>query len=117
MTIDSQSNWVQVEPLKEVCIDNEDVKNIIDFFRHFEIKMPDDLTEALKAFEEAQVRNAPDGELCLLQNTLRTALCRCIVERNADAFKNEIFNEVVENCKKVIFIDSFENQVKDLVTT
>lgn len=110
-------DWVQIEPLKSLMISSEDVMNIKLFFSSFSIKMPLDLKIAVEKFEELYLSSSYDDQKIIeAQNEIRVALAACIASPDShDIFKDQIFLDTVDTCKKIVFIDKFYKQVEEEV--
>jgi hypothetical protein len=107
---------VEFHPLKEMCIDIDDIKNIRDFFNHFSIPMDDKLEAAMVDLETALKESNKFEELLVKQNNVRVRLCVVLWESQSPLFQDEIFKEVRDNAKHIAFIGNFEDQLKELVT-
>lgn len=113
---DQKQEEVQFTPLKELCIDGDDCKNIKDFYEHFNIGMGESLKSAIEIFEKAIHNQATREHLIDLQNELRLQLCISICSSEHPLFKDPLFSEVSENSKQVAFLSNFNKQLEELVT-
>lgn len=113
---DQKQEEVQFTPLKELCIDSDDCKNIKDFYEHFNINMEEGLRSAIENFDKAIHNQAEREQLIELQNELRLQLCVSICSSEHPLFKDPLFSEVSENSKQVAFLSSFNKQLEELVT-
>lgn len=116
MSKDSNNSGVQFAPLTEMCIDQDDIKNIKDFFTHFGIPVPDKLNSAMTQLENALQEDIHINELIKLQNSVRVQLCTTICETDVPLFKDPLFDEVIHNAKNIAFISNFDDQLETLVS-
>ena len=97
-------------PLQEVSnkvvITGEDCKGAADFWTHFEVPMPTELKTAFERFEkDPSIEN---------QNEVKLQVCKAIGYTDHDAFNDEMFKKIVEECRNVVYDMSFD---KDLAST
>lgn len=98
---------VAVETPK-VVISGEDCKAAADFWKHFEIPMPVELESALNAFEkDPTIRN---------QDEVKFHLCKAMVESNHEAFKDEVFTKILEECSQVTYQMAFERDLESTLS-
>jgi hypothetical protein len=100
--------FLVVEPLKEVTIEPEDCTNVIEFFTHFNLAVPAYLTEAVTSFASDQNTET--------QDVFRVALCRALLEGKEDIFQDEIFKLINQNTVKVVELNEFTVQLKEMLT-
>lgn len=89
-----------------VVISPEDCNAALDFWRHFNIPIPQALQDAFDTF--AKDVTFPNQEKVKLE------ICRAISETDHEAFKDEMFKKIVEECAGVTFDMQFD---KDLEKT
>jgi hypothetical protein len=94
------------EDMKKPVIAFGDCQAAIDFFSHFEIPLPSDLNLALENFRSAETLEN--------QEELKFQLCKAIATIDHEAFKDEMFEKIVAECKNVVYEMQFD---KDLETT
>ena len=83
-----------------VVISAEDCKSAYDFWKHLEIPMPAELDNALKAFEkEPTLKN---------QDEVKFAICDAMVKSDHEAFKDEVFQKILEECGQVAYRMAFD---------
>ena len=97
------------ETTNKVVINQEDIKNIEDFFNHFRIPIPTFLKSELDVF-----RNSPDDYSYDKQCKLKSELAHAIVDSDHELFKDDLFKNVIKNCNKEWFDTQFD---RDLETT
>src|ERR1700677_607330 len=95
-------------PLQEVsakvAITPEDCTGAAEFWKHFSVEM----TPALKlAFE--QFEKEPTYEN---QQRVKVEVCRAIGYTEHEAFRDEMFKEIVEECRNVVYDMSFDDALK-----
>ena len=93
----------------KVVITKDDIKNITDFFTHFQIDIPDRLQGNLENYNQ-------DKFTLDEQEKLKIALCEAITHSQHELFKDELFKSVVEKTKKIAYDAEFERQVEDALT-
>ncbi len=104
MSEDQQS----IEPKKEVVITPEDVNAAFDFWKHFNIPVLPGLQDAVTLFgQDPSFEN---------QEKLKLELCRAISETDHEAFKDDMFSKIVEECAGVTFDMQFDQDFEKTVT-
>jgi hypothetical protein len=99
------------EQQNKVVITHEDVKNVKDFFSHFNIPLAEYLTTTLNEIENAE-------EVTLeLQDKMRINIARAIFESEHEIFKDDLFSEVIPNCEKAWFDAQFSQDFEDAMTS
>ncbi len=97
------------EVSKTVAITPEDCSGAADFWTHFEVPMPPELKEAFAAFsKDPSYAN---------QQIVKHQVCKAIGYTEHEAFTDEMFKEIVEECRNVTyemgFDDALENTLGD----
>ena len=95
---------------QQVLITKEDIKNVKDFFSHFNIDIPSHL--------EAKLDDIANAESISIehQKHLKTAIARTIVESEHEIFKDALFEEVIPNCEKEWYHAQFDQDFKEAMT-
>jgi hypothetical protein len=101
----------QKETLGEVTpklvIAPDDTKSAFDFFKHFNIPMPDALTGALNKFaKDPTIEN---------QNLVKYEICNAIVHVDHEAFRDEMFKKIAEECSSVVFEMKFDKDITEVL--
>lgn len=106
---DNQENNALQEVSKKVVITPEDCAGAAEFWTHFEVPMPEALKLAFDNFSK---------DPCFEnQDKIRLEISRAIAYTQHDAFKDEMFKEVVEECKAVEYDMGFDQLLeKELIT-
>jgi hypothetical protein len=91
------------KPQKEVVITAEDCRAALDFWNHFNIPIPEALQSAIDSFALS-----PSIET---QDKVKLEVCRAISETDHEAFKDEMFSKIVEECSAVTFDMQFDQDV------
>jgi hypothetical protein len=89
-----------------VVISPEDCNAALDFWRHFNIPIPQDLQTAFDEFSK--------DPSFVNQNKVKLQVTKAIAETDHAAFKDEMFTKIVEECAAVSFEMQFD---KDIETT
>ena len=97
-------NNVLKEITKNVAITPDDCGGAADFWTHFEIPMPVELKDAFANF-------AKDPSYAN-QQVVKLEICKAIGHTEHEAFKDEMFNEIVEECKNVSYDMGFDNALE-----
>lgn len=92
-----------------MAITADDCDGAAEFWKHFEIEMPVELQNAFKTFKED-----PSFEN---QNKIKLAVCKAIGGSSHEAFQDEMFKEVVEECKSIAYDLSFEESLESVLAT
>ena len=89
----------------KVVLSSDDVKNVNEYFKHFNIPMPDHLKDGLKKFDgEPTIEN---------QKFLKLQICRVLLESPHESFQDGMFDTVKETASKAKYDLQFEFDVKD----
>lgn len=101
-----EKNDALLEKDTKVVISPEDCSAALDFWRHFDIPISEGLQSALDIFaKDVTFEN---------QQKLKLEICKAISETEHEAFKDEMFQRIVEECAGVSFDMQFD---KDFETT
>lgn len=92
------------EQVKEVVITPDDCNAAMDFWSHFQIPV----TPELKAAMEAFAKN-PSVET---QDNVKLEVCKAIATTEHNAFKDEMFKKIVEECSNVVYDMEFERDLE-----
>lgn len=92
-----------------VVITPEDCNAALDFWRHFNIPIPQALQDAFESF--SQDPSFPNQEKVKLE------VCRAISETDHEAFKDEMFVKIVEECAGVTFDMQFDKDLEKTLST
>lgn len=97
---EDQTTSQDVEKEKKVSISPEDCNAALDFWRHFNIPIPPALQAALDTF-------AADPSY-VNQDKVKLEICRAISTTDHEAFKDDMFSKIVEECEGVTFEMQFD---------
>lgn len=88
-----------------IVITPDDCKAAIEFWKHFKIDMPEELQKAFSDFIATPT----------LENQLKVKfqLTKSIATSDHEAFKDEMFEQVVAECAAVAYEMSFDNQLEE----
>jgi len=92
------------ENIRKVVVTPEDCAGASEFWTHFDINMPAELKAAFEAFAKN-----PSVET---QDEVKLQLCKAIGYTDHEAFKDEMFMEIVEECRSVVYDMSFDKQLE-----
>src|ERR1019366_1668321 len=92
------------EVTNKVAITAEDCVGAAEFWKHFSVDM---LPELKVAFERFQKDPSYDN-----QQDIKLQVCRAIGYTEHDAFKDEMFKEIVEECRNVVYDLSFDKSLE-----
>lgn len=99
-----ESNPLQ-EVSKNIAITPEDCSGAADFWTHFEVPMPTGLKEAFAKF-------AADPSY-VNQQEVKLQVCKAIGYTDHEAFSDEMFKEIVEECKNVTYDMGFDDALEN----
>jgi hypothetical protein len=103
---ESENNALQ-EVSRKVVITPEDCSGAADFWSHFEVPMPAELKTAFERFtKEPNITNQDDVKL---------QVCKAIGYTDHDAFNDEMFKEIVEECRNVVYDMSFDKDLGQIL--
>lgn len=103
----SENNESQ-EKQQSVVITADDCNAALDFWRHFNIPIPSELQSAFDAFA-----NNPSLEN---QDKVKLEVCRAISETDHEAFKDDMFSKIVEECAAVTYDMQFDKDLEKTLT-
>lgn len=104
----SQDNSENPEKVRKVVISADDCRATLEFWTHFDIPIPQGLSEAIDSFsKEPNVRN---------QDKVKLEICKAIATSDHEAFKDEIFSKIVEECANVSFEMQFDQDLEDTLS-
>jgi len=86
----------------------EDVKNIRNFFKHFNVPGSDELETALKGFESSQT---VDNEMLV-----KVAISKAMVSINHPAFTDKMFEGIYKESEEVAYRAHFDKQLVDTLS-
>jgi hypothetical protein len=97
------------EAQKEVVISADDCRAALDFWSHFEIPMTSELQKAMDDFaQNPSLEN---------QDQVKLEVCRAISGTDHPAFKDEMFQKIVEECSNVLYDMQFDRDLEATLTT
>ena len=108
MSEDKAIDGQETEKDNKVVISPEDCNAALDFWRHFEVPITPGLQLAMDLFSKDPT----------FENQLKIKLevCRAISETDHEAFKDEMFQRIVEECSGVTFDMQFDKDFEATVT-
>ena len=96
------------EQNKTVVISPEDCNAALDFWRHFNIPIPTHLQEALDLFaKDPSFDN---------QEKVKLEVCKAISTTPHEAFQDEMFKKITEECESMTFEMQFDKDFEAEVT-
>lgn len=104
----SENDVNSQEKTKQVVISPDDCRAAMDFWTHFNIPVPQNLTDAVSLFA-----NDPSVEN---QDKVKLEVCRAIAATDHEAFKDEMFLKIVEECLGVTFEMQFDKDLEETLT-
>lgn len=96
------------EKENKVVISPEDCNAALDFWRHFNIPIPAGLQAAFDSFSKD-----PSFEN---QDKVKLEICRAISTTDHEAFKDDMFSKIVEECAGVTFEMQFDKDFEHTVS-
>jgi hypothetical protein len=91
------------EVVNKVAINVEDCTGAAEFWKHFSVEMIPELKAAFEKFEKE-----PTYEN---QQEIKLQICKAIGYTDHDAFRDEMFKEIVEECRSVVYDLSFDKSL------
>jgi hypothetical protein len=92
-----------------VVISPEDCNAALDFWRHFNIPIPQNLQDAFDLF-------STDPSF-VNQERIKLEVCKAISQTDHEAFKDEMFQKIVEECAGVTFDMQFDKDLEKTLST
>jgi hypothetical protein len=102
-----QSTEVKATDEKEnkVVVSAEDCSAALDFWKHFNIPLPTSLEKAVEAFSK--------DPSFLNQEAVKLELCKAISTTDHEAFRDEMFSKIVEECGGVAYDMTFDRELDE----
>ena len=108
MANEENNNALQ-EVSRKVVITPEDCAGAADFWTHFEVPMPPELKAAFENFaKDPTIEN---------QDEIKLQVTRAIGNTNHEAFNDEMFKEIVAECRNVEYDMSFDKSLEKTLTS
>ena len=92
----------------KVVISARDCQSALDFWRHFNIPVPDELLKAVQSFTDDP--SFPN------QERVKYEVCKAISTSDHPAFKDEYFVKIVEECAAVAYSMTFDQDLEKSLT-
>jgi len=98
---------LQEKTLKEVVLNQDDIRNLRDFFAHFKVEVIPELDAVLKRWEEKKEKVTPQD-----QGDLRVQLCANMLRSGHKMFADELFKPILANSEKIVFDATFKSELE-----
>jgi hypothetical protein len=102
MSDEINSNTGQVE--SKVTVTPEECRAALDFWTHFKIPAPQSLVDAIERFSQNPTLEN--------QDIMKLEICKSIAETDHEAFKDQMFQQIVQECAGVSFEMQFDKDVE-----
>ena len=79
------------KPLDSIVVQDEDFANVENFYKHFNIDMPESLSASIKTFKDS-----PGNYTIELQQKFKEELCRAICSSDHELLPDDLFKVVVD---------------------
>ena len=96
---------------KQVVLGNEDIKNIEEFFGHFNIVIPEQLKARIDIFKKSG-----GGYTVEQQTELKIELARAVINSDHELLKDEVFGRIMDNCDKEWFDAQFTRDIEEALS-
>ena len=100
---ETENNALQ-EVSNKVAITAEDCSGAADFWTHFEVPMPAELKSAFEAFTK--------DPSYVNQCAVKLQVCKAIGYTDHEAFTDEMFKEITEECRNVTYDMGFDQSLE-----
>jgi len=108
MSEDKAIDGQETEKENKVVISPEDCNAALDFWKHFQIPVPQSLQLAMDTFSKD-----PTFEN---QDKVKLEVCKAIAETDHEAFKDKMFQRIVEESSGITFDMQFDKDFEATVT-
>lgn len=98
--------------LKEIMLNVDDIRNLREFFQHFQVTIHPDLEDALTVWENKKEKVTLED-----QENLRIGLCKTMVSSDHKMFKDELFAPILASSEKLVFESTFKEELEKQLTT
>lgn len=96
------------EKTKSIVISPDDCRVALDFWTHFNIPVPQNLADAVDSFaKDSTLEN---------QDKVKLEICKAIAAAEHEAFKDEMFLKIVDECISVTYEMQFDKDLEDTLT-
>lgn len=96
------------EVSREIVITAEDCNGAAEFWTHFDIEMPAELKQAFERFaKEPTIEN---------QDAIKMFVCKTIGHTDHEAFNDEMFTEITEECRGVAYNMEFDHNLESTLS-
>jgi hypothetical protein len=96
------------EKVPKMVVTPEDILGAFDFWTHFEVPPSPELKAAVEAFA---------ANPCLeTQQEVKLQLCKGVGFTEHEAFKDDMFKEITEECREVVYDMSFDKQLENTLS-
>jgi Ca2+-binding EF-hand superfamily protein len=92
------------EVSNKVNINVEDCTGAAEFWKHFNVEMPPELKDAFDKFAKEPT--------FVNQQEIKLAVCKAIGFTDHEAFHDEMFKEIVEECHNIVYDLSFDKSLE-----
>lgn len=100
----SKDTLGSIEEAKKVVISSEDLMSAFAFWEHFNVPVADELKAAVDLFvKEPSLKN---------QEEVKYQICKAIALTDHEAFKDDMFKKIVEECKNIAYEMSFDRDLE-----
>lgn len=96
--------------LTEVVIGQDDVRNLRDFFRLFEVEMTPELDKHMTFLE-----SKPENITLQSQEVFRALISDAFLKSKHAMFKDELFVEPLKECERIVFDHCFQQELTDSI--
>lgn len=107
----SETNQVQndlKEKEEKIVVSPEDCNAALDFWKHFNIPVPQDLQDAIDSFAKDQTFEN--------QQKVKLAVCQAINTSTHEAFQDEMFAKISEECGAISYDMLFDRNLEETLS-
>lgn len=97
---------------RQVVLTHDDIKNIREFYTHFQIPLTDELTKALEHWEKTPIEQITFED----QKRLRAYLAHAISTSEHQLIKDQVFSNIVTLCSKAWYEEQFDLDLEEVLT-
>ncbi len=99
------------EKEESVVLTQEDMRNVREFFNHFNITIPTYLDKIIKRVESEETITLES------QKIFKTILARTISESEHELFKDSLFEEIIPECEKEWYDAQFRQDFEEAMVS
>ena len=96
---------------EKVVVTKDDIDNIENFFNHFNIPIPDQLSRQIAVWRQKSYSGS-----FLDQEELKAAVSHAMITTEHEIIQNDVWKGVLKNCDETYFKHQFDKDLEEVLT-